>query len=183
MATPITPISIEAAYPLIRPYIRETPVIEVAAADFGLAGAPIVFKLEFLQVSGTFKARGAFYSLLTQSEPGQGVVAASGGNHGVAVAYAAKQLGGTANIFVPAISSLAKIEKIRACGAAVHIGGATYADALAASEAYLASSGDIPIHAYDQPETLIGQGTVGLELRRQAPLRRNACWFRSAAAA
>jgi threonine dehydratase len=165
----VTPSTIEAAYPLIRPHIRETPVIEVAAADFGLSGAPIVFKLDFLQVSGTFKARGAFYNLLTRGESGQGVVAASGGNHGVSVAYAAQALGRPANIFVPAISSPAKIEKIRACGAEVHIGGATYADALAASEAYLATSGNIAIHAYDQPETLIGQGTVGLELQRQAP--------------
>src|ERR1700761_7208384 len=133
----IAAASIEAAYPLIRPYLRETPVIEVAATDFGLTGAPIVFKLEFLQVSGTFKARGAFYNLLTRGAPGQGVVAASGGNHGVAVAHAAQRLGRTANIFVPAISSPAKIEKIQASGAEVHIGGATYADALAASEVYL----------------------------------------------
>ena len=169
MSLAITPASIEAAYPLIRPYIRETPVIEVAAADFGLGGAPIVFKLEFLQVSGTFKARGAFYSLLTQSEPGQGVVAASGGNHGVAVAYAAHQLGRPAHIFVPEISSSAKIAKIRSHGATVHIGGATYAEAFAASEAYLATSRDIQIHAYDQPGTLIGQGTVALELQQQVP--------------
>lgn len=161
--------SIQAAYPLIRPYIRQTPVIEVAAADFGLAGAPIVFKLEFLQVSGTFKARGAFYSLLTRGEPGQGVIAASGGNHGAAVAYAAQKLGRHAEIFVPAISSPAKIEKIKAYGAEVVVGGATYADAFAASQERLAVTGDLYVHAYDQPGTLIGQGTVGLELCEQAP--------------
>jgi threonine dehydratase len=165
----ITPATIEAAYPLIRPHIRETPVIEVAAADFGLAGAPITLKLEFLQVSGTFKARGAFYNLLTRGEAGQGVVAASGGNHGAAVAYAAQQLGRPAHIFVPEISSPAKIAKIRAYGADVHIGGATYAEALDASLDWIARSGDMAVHAYDQPETIIGQGTVGLELAGQAP--------------
>jgi len=161
--------SIEAAYPLIRPYIRETPLVEVAAADFGLAGQPVTFKLEFLQVSGTFKARGAFYSLLTRGEAGRGVVAASGGNHGAAVAYAAQKLGRHAEIFVPAISSPAKIAKIKAYGAEVVVGGATYSEAFAASQERVAATGDMYVHAYDQAETLIGQGTVGLELRRQAP--------------
>lgn len=171
MSDPIaTRAAIEAAYPLIRPYIRETPIIEVAAADFGLAGAPIVFKLEFLQVSGTFKARCAFYSLLTLGEPGQGVIAASGGNHGAAVAYAAQQLGRRAEIFVPSISSPAKIEKIKAYGAKVFVTGATYADAYTASQERLAATGDLYIHAYDQTGTLIGQGTVGVELRQQRPV-------------
>jgi threonine dehydratase len=169
MPPAVTPAAIEAAYPLIRPHIRETPIVEVAAGDFGLAGAPIIFKLEFLQVSGTFKARGAFYNLLTRGEKGQGVVAASGGNHGAAVAYAAQRLGRQAHIFVPEISSPAKIAKIREYGADVHIGGATYAEALEASRAWATRTGDMPIHAYDQPETIIGQGTTGLELLRQAP--------------
>jgi threonine dehydratase len=166
----ITPAVIEAAHSLIRPYIRETPVIEVAAEDFGLVGAPLIFKLEFLQVSGTFKARGAFYSLLTRGEAGQGVVAASGGNHGAAVAYAAQKLGRPAHIFVPEISSPAKIERIRAYGADVHIGGATYAEAFEASETWIARTGDMAVHAYDQPGTIIGQGTAGFELVRQAPV-------------
>ena len=169
MPAEITPAAIEAAYPLIRPYIRATPVIEVAAADFGLGGAPITFKLEFLQVSGTFKARGAFYNLLTRGAPGQGVVAASGGNHGAAVAYAAQKLGRPAHIFVPEISSPAKIKKIRASGAEAHIGGAEFAEAYEASKAWVERTGDLPVHPYDDPGTLIGQGTVGLELRRQAP--------------
>jgi threonine dehydratase len=169
MLPPITHATIEAAYPLIRPYVRETPVIEVAAADFGLAGAPILFKLEFMQVSGTFKARGAFYSLLTRGETGQGVTAASGGNHGAAVAYAAQRLDRPAHIFVPSISSPAKIERIRACGAEVVVGGAVYADALNASLDWIEKSGDMSVHAYDQAETLIGQGTVATELRLQAP--------------
>jgi threonine dehydratase len=169
MSPVVTAAAIEAAYPVIRPHIRETPIIEVAAGDFGLTGAPITFKLEFLQVSGTFKARGAFYNLLTRGEAAQGVVAASGGNHGAAVAYAAQQLGRQAHIFVPEISSPAKIAKIREYGADVHIGGATYAEALEASRAWSARTGDMPVHAYDQPETIIGQGTAGLELKRQAP--------------
>lgn len=166
---PITPAVIEAAYGLIRPHIRHTPIIEAAAADFGLAGGPITFKLEFLQVSGTFKARGAFYNLLTRGEAGRGVVAASGGNHGVAVAYAAQRLGRKARIFVPSISSQAKIDKIRACGAEIVVGGANYAEALAASEEWIATSGDMPVHAYDMPETIAGQGTVALELAERAP--------------
>jgi threonine dehydratase len=166
---PINTATIDAAYPLIRPHIRDTPVIEVAASEFGLHGLPIVFKLEFLQASGTFKARGAFFNLLTRGEPGQGIVAASGGNHGAAVAYAAQQLGRQAHIFVPSISSLAKIDKIRGYGAEVHIGGAVYADALTASEAWIAESGDLPVHAYNDPGTLIGQGTVAVELSQQAP--------------
>jgi len=169
VAPSIAPAAIEAAYPLIRPYIRATPVIEVDARDFGLAGPPLLFKLEFLQVSGTFKARGAFYNLLTRGTPGQGIVAASGGNHGAAVAYAAQKLGRKAHIFVPEISSPAKIEKIRASEAEVHIGGSEFAEAFKASQDWIARTGDLPVHPYDDPGTLIGQGTVGLELERQAP--------------
>lgn len=165
----VTRAAIEAADPIIRPYIRETPVIEVDAADFGLVGLPISFKLEFLQASGTFKARGAFLNLLTRGGPESGVIAASGGNHGAAVAYAAQRLGRKAHIFVPAIASPAKIEKIRACRAHVVVGGAVYAEALKASQEYAAFSGDMQVHAYDQAETLIGQGTVGLELAHQVP--------------
>jgi threonine dehydratase len=168
-APTVTRAAIEAAAPIIRPFVRETPVIEIAAEDFGLSGLPIVFKLEYLQASGTFKARGAFYNLLTRHGPDTGVIAASGGNHGAAVAYAAQRLGRKAHIFVPAIASPAKLEKIRACGAHVVVGGAVYADALKASQEYAAFSGDMQVHAYDQAETLIGQGTVGLELHGQAP--------------
>lgn len=165
----ITRETIEGAYALILPYIRETPTIAVAAADFGLAGQPITFKLEFLQATGNFKARGAFHNLLTHDQPKQGVVAASGGNHGVAVAYAARHLGRRAKIFVPSISSPAKIDRIKALGAEIVIGGANYADALAASEEWIAQSGDRPVHAYDMLETIAGQGTIALELSGQAP--------------
>lgn len=165
----VTRDDVLAAEALIRPHVRRTPVIEVAAEDFGLAGAPLTFKLEFLQHSGSFKARGAFANMLMRQGAEAGVVAASGGNHGAAVAWAARRLGHRAHIFVPSIASPAKIERIRAYGAEVVVGGERYADALAASEVWLQARGGMPIHAYDSPETLIGQGTVALELREQAP--------------
>jgi threonine dehydratase len=155
--------------PLIRPHIRRTPVIEVQGTDFGLGATPVSFKLELLQHTGSFKVRGAFTHLLTRDVPPAGVVAASGGNHGVAVAYAARQLGVPAKIFVPRIASPAKLARIRAYGADLMVEGERYADALAASEAWLAHSGALPIHAYDQVETLLGQGTLGLELEAQVP--------------
>ena len=161
--------SIEATYAVIRPYIRRTPVIEVAAADFGLTGPPLTLKLEFLQHSGSFKARGAFTNLLTRDIPPAGVVAASGGNHGAAVAYAAMRLGKPARIFVPTVASPAKLDRIRGYGAGLVVIGDRYNDALAASEQYATESGALPIHAYEQIETLLGQGTVGLEFEEQAP--------------
>lgn len=160
---------VAAAETDIRPHIRRTPVIEVAAADFGLSGGPLTLKLEFLQHSGTFKARGAFANLLRREGAEQGVVAASGGNHGAAVAYAARILGYRARIFVPAIASQAKIDRIRAYGAEIVVGGDRYADALAASEAWMAEHGGLMVHAYDTIETLAGQGSVALELEEQAP--------------
>jgi threonine dehydratase len=122
-----------------------------------------------LQHSGSFKARGAFANLLLRKVPVAGVVAASGGNHGVAVAYAAQRLGVPATIFLPDITSPAKAERIRGCGAQLVIGGARYADALAASEAHVARTGAMAVHAYDQAETLLGQGSVGMELEHDAP--------------
>jgi threonine dehydratase len=146
-----------------------TPVVTVDGADLGAGSGPLVLKLEHLQVCGSFKPRGAFTHLLTRTIPNEGVVAASGGNHGVAVAYAASRLRVPARIYVPTVSSPAKIERIRACGAALEIIGDGYADALAASDAWAARSGAIKVHAFDQEETLLGQGTVGLELSSQAP--------------
>ena len=154
---------------LIRPYIRHTPILEADAADFGLPPAPLVFKLESLQHSGSFKARGAFANLLLRDVPQAGVAAASGGNHGAAVAYAAARLDIPATIFVPSITSPAKAERIRSYGATLLTTGERYADALAASETHAATTGTMPIHAFDQPETLLGQGTVGLELEADAP--------------
>ncbi|MFD2263081.1 threonine/serine dehydratase [Lacibacterium aquatile] len=160
---------IRAAYERISGHIRRTPVIEVDAADFGFAGQQLTLKLELLQHSGSFKARGAFTHLLGAEVPAVGVTAASGGNHGAAVAYAAGKLGVPAKIFVPSVAAQSKIDRIRATGADLVIAGDRYADALAASQEHVAKSGALPIHAYDQPATLLGQATVGLEFEEQAP--------------
>ncbi len=161
--------AIEATALRIAQHVRRTPVLQVDGADFGLPGVPLVFKLEYLQHAGSFKARGAFNHLLTRDVPRVGVAAASGGNHGAAVAYAAGQLKVPATIFVPKVASPTKIEQIRAYGATLKIVGERYVDALAASEAFVQASGALPIHAYDQIETLQGQATVGLEFERDAP--------------
>ena len=145
---------IAAADRIIRPYIRRTPVIAVDAADFGFSADRLIFKLEFLQHAGSFKTRGAFLNLLSRDIPKAGVAAASGGNHGAAVAYAAMKHGIPARIFVPEISSPAKIRRIRDYGAELVVGGDRYADALAASESWVARSGALAIHAYDQRELL-----------------------------
>jgi threonine dehydratase len=158
---------IAATERLIRPHIRRTPVVEVDGADFGLGSLRLSCKLELLQHAGSFKTRGAFANLLMREVPAAGVVAASGGNHGAAVAYAAMKLGIRARIFVPGIASPAKIQRIRDCGAELVVGGDRYADALSASEAFAARSGALAVHAFDQRETLLGQGTIGLELEEQ----------------
>jgi threonine dehydratase len=166
---PITRERITATETAIRCYVRRTPILTTDSSDFGLAPGALTFKLEMLQHSGSFKARGAFANLLLRKTPAAGVVAASGGNHGAAVAYAARRLGVPATIFVPDITSPAKIELIRNCGANLVIAGSLYADALAASQAHIEKTGAMPIHAFDQVETLLGQGTVGLELEEDAP--------------
>jgi threonine dehydratase len=166
---PLDRASITAAHQRISPYIRRTPIITLAGDDFGLPEGDLVFKLELLQRAGSFKTRGAFANLLLRDIPSTGVIAASGGNHGVAVAFAARRLGIRATIFVPTIASHAKIARIRDLGAELIVGGARYADALAASEAFAAQSGALPIHAFEQLETLLGQGTLGREWQEQAP--------------
>jgi threonine dehydratase len=166
---PIDRQQIASVEKIIRPHVRRTPILEAAGADFRLDSTSLIFKLEFLQHAGSFKARGAFTNLLTRDVPKAGVVAASGGNHGVAVAYAAGKLGVPAKIFLPTVASPEKIDRIRHSGANLVIGGERYADALAASEAWVAQSGAMSIHAFNQPETLLGQGTVGLELEQQCP--------------
>jgi threonine dehydratase len=169
MTSGLTRSDILRTHDVIRPYIRHTPTLRVSGGDVGLGGFPLTLKLEFVQHGGSFKARGAFAHLLTRSVPPAGVIAASGGNHGVAVACAASRLGIAARIFVPTIASPAKVESIRAHRADVEITGARYADALEASERYAAESGAMQIHAYDQIETLLGQGTLARELSEQAP--------------
>ncbi len=146
--------------PLIRPYIRNTPVLDLDGT---------LLKLECLQVAGSFKARGAFANLRTRSVPPAGVVAASGGNHGAAVAHAAATLHIPCRIFVPEISSPAKIERIRATGAELVIVPGTYPDALAASIADAATREAMPVHAFDAVETILGAGSLGKELEEAAP--------------
>lgn len=171
--TPLTREAVAKTERAIRPYIRRTPVLSVDMTDFGDdyggAARAVDLKLEFLQHSGSFKARGAFANLLTRQVPEAGVVAASGGNHGAAVAYAAMKLGIPATVFVPSVTSPAKAQRIERYGARLVVGGERYADALAASEDFVAESGALPVHAFDQPETLLGQGSVGLEIEDQLP--------------
>jgi threonine dehydratase len=169
VTSPIDRPAIAGVARIIRPYIRTTPVVAVKGSDFGLALPDVTFKLELLQHTGSFKPRGAFANLLTREVPAAGVVAASGGNHGAAVAYAASQRGVRAKIFVPTESSPAKIQRIRDFGADLSVVGERYDDALAASREWAAESGALPVHAFDQVETLLGQGTVGMELSEQAP--------------
>jgi len=167
--TAISRERIQQTEKVIRPYIRRTPILEVDGAEFGLNSIKIVFKLELFQHSGSFKARGAFTNLLTREVPAAGVVAASGGNHGAAVAYAAMTLHKPATIFVPSVASPAKLDRIRRYGAELVIAGDRYAESLEASEEWTAKSGALPIHAYEAIETLLGQGTLGMELEEQVP--------------
>jgi threonine dehydratase len=165
----VTRERIKKNYKLIQSHVRRTPILEVDGADLGLDIPTITFKLELLQHAGSFKARGAFTNLLTRKIPRAGVVAASGGNHGVAVAFAAMKLGKPAKIFVPGVASEEKKERIRGYGAQLEIAGERYADALAASEKWVAETGAMPVHAFEQIETMLGQGSVGLEIEQQAP--------------
>ena len=160
---------IAATERLIRPYIRRTPVMTVDPGDFGLAAKSLAFKLELLQHTGSFKPRGAFANLLTRPVPSAGVVAASGGNHGVAVAFAAMRLGIKATIFVPKITPQPKLDRIRAYGSELVVTGETYSDAAAESEALVVQTGALSVHPYDQPETMLGQGSLGMELEADLP--------------
>jgi len=157
----LTRDEIARTYDTIGRYVRRTPVVEL-----DLSG-PVTLKLEQLQCAGSFKARGAFTNLLFRDVPSAGVAAASGGNHGVAVAYAANRLGIPARIFVPTVSSPAKIERIRQL-ADLEVVGDRYADALEAAERWIATSGAMSVHAYDHRETILGQATLALELDDQA---------------
>lgn len=168
MAEILSPAMIEAAADRIRGHVRRTPVMDVEGAAFGIA-EPVNLKLELTQHTGSFKPRGAFNNLLGRQVPAAGVTAASGGNHGAAVAYAAACLGHRARIFVPTVSSPTKVERIRAYGAEVVVAGERYADALALSDQYAAESGALVVHAYDSPFTIAGQGTVAMEWEEDTP--------------
>jgi threonine dehydratase len=165
----VTPDEITAAAARIVPHLRRTPVLSLPQGFPGIP-LPLTLKLELLQASGSFKPRGAFNRLLAAPGlPAAGVIAASGGNHGAAVAYAARALGVPAEIFVPELTGPAKRARIQGYGARLVVGGATYDEARAASEARAAETGALLVHAYDQPEVVAGQGTLALELAEQAP--------------
>jgi threonine dehydratase len=165
----ITPEAITAARAVIAPHIRHTPWLDLAPDPAWGMEHPLALKLELFQHSGSFKARGAFTNLMTREISPAGVVAASGGNHGAAIAYAAMRLGIQASIFVPEVSSPAKLERIAGYGARLVVGGARYNDALEASLAFAEASGATAAHAYDQRETLLGQGTLGAEIEADRP--------------
>ena len=167
MSSPVTPEAVRAAYAKISSFIRKTPVMTLPRGAFGL-DAEVGLKLELLQHAGSFKPRGAFFNLVSRKFPEAGVAAASGGNHGAAVAYAAQQFGAKARIFVPEISSPAKVSAIRRFGAEAVVGGARYYDALDACNAYVAASGAMAISAFDSIETISGQGTLALEWEEQS---------------
>jgi threonine dehydratase len=152
----------------IAPNVRRTPVIALQAGELGLA-AHIVLKLELLQHTGSFKPRGAFNCILSSQVPHSGVIAASGGNHGAAVAFAAQKLGHRAEIFVPTISPPNKVDRIRQYGAEVQIVGSDYAEALAASQKRAAETNALVVHSHDDDRVLAGQGTLGRELEEQSP--------------
>jgi threonine dehydratase len=159
----LTREEIRRAYDTIRPYLRRTPVVDL---DLDRVG-PVRLKLEQLQVAGSFKARGAFTNFLTRDVPPAGVAAASGGNHGVAVAYASHRLGVPARIFVPTVSAPAKVERIGKLADLV-VEGDRYADALEAAQRWTAASGAMSVHAFDHRATILGQATLALELDDQA---------------
>ncbi|MEN8918351.1 MAG: serine/threonine dehydratase [Octadecabacter sp.] len=150
----VTKADIIDAAARISGHVHVTPVMRSSA--FGL---PLQFKFEHTQVTGSFKARGAFNSVLTADVPAAGIVAASGGNHGAAVAYAATSLGHAANIYVPEFAGPAKIDVIRQTGADLHVVEGAYADAAAAAKAHQERTGALDIHPYDAPATIVGQGT------------------------
>src|SRR5262249_60214176 len=165
----ITREEIRELYPSLSPHVRRTPFVFLNGSEFGLEPVSLALKLELLQHSGSFKARGAITNLLKRTVQERGIVAASGGNHGVAVAFAAHKFQIPAKIYVPTVASAAKIDRIRGFGAQLVVGGQFYADALAESQKWAGQSGAMAIHAYDQRETLLGQATVGLEFEEQVP--------------
>jgi threonine dehydratase len=158
---------IAAAAGRIAPYIRHTPILPVEGSELGVR-CPVTLKLELLQHSGSFKPRGAFNRLLSEQPPAAGVIAASGGNHGAAVAYAARALSVPAEIFVPVLTPQTKVARIAGYGARVVQTGETYAEALAASRRRQGETGALEVHAYDQEAVLAGQGTVAREWEQDA---------------
>jgi threonine dehydratase len=164
---PVAPADVEAAARRIARHVRSTPVLELRAGELPGLAHDVVLKLELLQHTGSFKARGAFHRVLTEHVPAAGVTAASGGNHGAALAYAASTLGHRAEIFVPETSPPMKAARIAALGAHVVLGGARYDDAQAACDAHAAVTGALVVHPFDHPATVAGAGTCARELEAQ----------------
>jgi threonine dehydratase len=164
---PVGPDLVEQAAARIEGRVRVTPVVRIEAGGLGPTPVPVILKLELLQHTGSFKPRGIFNRLLSVEVGNKGVVAASGGNAGLAVAYAARELGYHATIFVPETAPAIKVTRLRGYGAEVRQVGATYAEALAAAQEHALRSGAVTVHAYDQPEVVAGQGTLGRELEAQ----------------
>jgi threonine dehydratase len=189
-----TRADIDAAAARLVPWVRRSPVVEIDAADLGLAAGrrhPVTLKLEMMQHAGSFKGRGAHLQLLADDLPDAGVVAASGGNYGVAVAYAARRLDVPAVVFVPDTTAPAKLDRLRGLGAEVEVVAGYYDEALAASRTHADRSGARFLHAFDQVEMLLGAGTLARELAEQATVDRVAvavggggliggvaCWLR-----
>ncbi len=153
---------ISAARDRIAGYAQVTPVMESR-----IPGFPVEMKLEHLQHTGSFKARGAFNTLLSLDVPEAGVVAASGGNHGAAAAYAAQSLGHPAKIFVPELAGPSKIALIEQTGADLSVVPGEYANALTQARSHEEETGAMQIHAYDAPATVAGQGTCFAEWEAQ----------------
>ena len=164
----VTPDDVERASELIGNHVRATPTLDVPGQEIGI-DATLVFKLEYLQHSGSFKARGATHFVASRPIADDGIVAASGGNHGAAVAWAARRFGHAAHIFVPTTATPAKVERLRDYGAIVHEVGEVYGEAFAASRRYLETHRATAIHAYDDPAVVAGAGTCARELDHQAP--------------
>ncbi len=167
-SSPITRDDVLAARDRIGARVRRTPVVELEPAAFGVDGR-LTLKLELLQHTGSFKPRGAFNKLLSSDVPDAGVIAASGGNFGLAVAFAARELGHPAEIFVPETSPPVKARRIRDQGAEVRLVPGYYDEALEASRDRVTRTGALLLHAFDQPEVVAGQGTVAVELSEQVP--------------
>jgi len=166
LTTVPTASDIAAAAQRIRGHVRTTPLIELAPGTFGV-DAPLLLKLELLQHSGSFKPRGMFNRVLTQDVPTTGLVIASGGNAALALVHVGRQLGHPVEVFLPETAPAVKVAKLHKYGARVHQVGSVLAEAVVASDARAAETGALLVHAYDQPEVVAGQGTVGLELEEQ----------------
>jgi threonine dehydratase len=168
VAQEVTRDDIDAAAERIGDRVRRTPVLEPGVGAFGLA-YPVVLKLELLQHTGAFKVRGAFNTILSTSVPPAGVIAASGGNHGAAVAHSATALGVPAEIFVPATTPAIKLDRLAHYDVKVVQVGDLYDDAQAACDERAAETGALLIHPFDRPEVVAGQGTVARELDERMP--------------